>query len=93
MANYSIYLTDEFEDQLSKLNSLDQKFIEKKLENYYNEILKIDPFKGPNIKKLSSWQPPTWRIRIGNFRIFYEIDVEKREVNLITVDHRKDIYR
>lgn len=34
-----------------------------------------------------------WRIRIGSWRIFYEIDDENRIVILIAADHRKDAYR
>jgi mRNA interferase RelE/StbE len=42
---------------------------------------------------LRDWEPPTWRIRIGSWRVSYEIDDEKQIVFLTAVDHRKDAYR
>jgi mRNA interferase RelE/StbE len=34
-----------------------------------------------------------YRIKVGNYRIIYEIDDEKIIVNVVAVGHRKDIYR
>ncbi len=34
-----------------------------------------------------------WRIRIGNYRVIYEIYDEKLIVDVIDLGHRKDIYR
>lgn len=34
-----------------------------------------------------------WRIRIGNYRVIYEIDDEQREVTVVHISHRRDIYR
>ena len=34
-----------------------------------------------------------WRIRIGNYRVIYEIYDEKLIVDIIDLGHRKDIYR
>jgi len=34
-----------------------------------------------------------WRIRIGDYRILYEIKDEKRVVEVIAVRHRSDAYR
>ncbi len=33
-----------------------------------------------------------WRIRVGDWRIGYEIDDEKREVTIITIGHRREFY-
>jgi mRNA-degrading endonuclease RelE of RelBE toxin-antitoxin system len=33
-----------------------------------------------------------WRIRVGDWRIGYEIDDAKRTVTIITVGHRSDFY-
>jgi mRNA interferase RelE/StbE len=33
-----------------------------------------------------------WRIRVGDWRIGYEIDDEAREVTIITVGHRREFY-
>ena len=34
-----------------------------------------------------------WRIRIGAFRVIYEIDDAERTVTVLHVGHRRDVYR
>jgi mRNA interferase RelE/StbE len=34
-----------------------------------------------------------WRIRIGDFRVLYEIDDRGRSVTIIHVGNRRDVYR
>ena len=34
-----------------------------------------------------------WRIRIGDYRVIYNIDDHARMVDILTVRHRKDVYR
>jgi len=34
-----------------------------------------------------------WRIRIGDYRVLYEIDDGERIVSIMSVCHRKDVYR
>jgi len=34
-----------------------------------------------------------WRIRIGSYRVIYEINDEQLIVLVVTVGHRKDVYR
>jgi len=34
-----------------------------------------------------------WRIRLGNYRIIYEIDDKSRTVTVLHVGHRRDVYR
>ncbi len=34
-----------------------------------------------------------WRIRIGNYRVIYEIDDQERVVTVLDVGYRRDIYR
>jgi mRNA interferase RelE/StbE len=34
-----------------------------------------------------------WRIRIGNYRVIYEIDDSDRTVRVFRVRHRRDAYR
>lgn len=42
-------------------------------------------------KKLSGREG--WRIRIGNYRVIYEIEDHNCKVLVVDADHRKDIYR
>ena len=34
-----------------------------------------------------------WRLRVGDYRIIYEIDDEERVVTVLQVGHRRDVYR
>jgi mRNA interferase RelE/StbE len=34
-----------------------------------------------------------WRIRIGDYRVIYEIDDANRSIDLSIIRHRKDVYR
>ena len=34
-----------------------------------------------------------WRIRIGDYRVIYEIHDQVLEIHLIEVDHRREAYR
>ena len=55
--------------------------------------LREDPFVGPNIRKLKGYAPPTWRYRIGRFRLFFMVDQIDRIVYMLSVDDRRDAYR
>lgn len=34
-----------------------------------------------------------WRIRVGSFRVVYEIDDPNRVVTVLHIGHRRDVYR
>lgn len=34
-----------------------------------------------------------WRIRIGNYRIIYEIDDAQKKLTVMHIGHRRDVYR
>jgi len=34
-----------------------------------------------------------WRVRVGDYRIVYNVDDEQRLVTILQVGHRRDIYR
>jgi mRNA interferase RelE/StbE len=45
----------------------------------------------PDVKKLKGRN--AWRIRVGEYRVIYEIHDNELQVLLITVGHRGDVYR
>ena len=45
-----------------------------------------------DVKKLTNFTPE-YRLRVGDWRAVYEIDVERRLVVVLTVDHRRRVYR
>ena len=36
---------------------------------------------------------PAWRIRVGSYRIIYEIHDDKLLVLVVTIGHRREVYR
>lgn len=34
-----------------------------------------------------------WRVRVGNYRIVYEIDDDRRVVEILKIAHRRESYR
>ena len=46
----------------------------------------------PGVKKLAGSRSD-WRIRIGEYRIIYEIDDTAKTVTGLQVEHRRDVYR
>ena len=38
-------------------------------------------------------RPNSWRIRVGDYRILYEIDDTNQRVTVFRLAHRRDVYR
>jgi mRNA interferase RelE/StbE len=34
-----------------------------------------------------------WRIRIGDYRVIYEVDDQQKTVTILSIGHRRDIYK
>ena len=82
---YSVYIKQSAEKELDRLPSKVQDIIIKKLT-----LLGENPTpKG--VKKLQAKEG--YRIRVGDYRILYIIDESKKKVEIISIAHRKDIYR
>ena len=90
-SEFRLFETEEFRKALSKLGP--PRFLLKKLGTYVYPQLRQEPFYGPDIRKLQGYEPPTWRYRIGPYRLFYAVDNEKRIIFILTIDDRKDAYR
>jgi len=45
------------------------------------------------VKHLRDHQLADWRIRVGEYRILFDIDEVRKVVVILRVGHRKDIYR
>lgn len=46
----------------------------------------------PGCRKLTG-SPNDYRVRVGDYRILYEINDEDRKVQVLRVGHRRDVYR
>ncbi|MFH1540432.1 MAG: type II toxin-antitoxin system RelE/ParE family toxin [Elusimicrobiota bacterium] len=92
MDNFKIFETKQFLSDLEKDFSGQQERIKKKLITYVYPQLRYQPYFGKNIKKLTNYEPETWRYRIGDYRFFYEINEQKKIVFMITADIRGSAY-
>ena len=81
---YQIIPTKTFLKDLEK--RVDPQYT-RQIEKVIDKLAK-NPYQGI---KLTSIKIGQWRIRIGNYRIRY--DIEGNKVILLRILHRKDIYR
>jgi mRNA-degrading endonuclease RelE of RelBE toxin-antitoxin system len=77
--NWNLLVTKNAQKELAKLPDRDQQRIEAALDE-----MAVDPFRG-DIKRL---QPLGWRRRIGSYRVFYDLDMEKRGIVVTAVKRR-----
>lgn len=45
------------------------------------------------VTKLTGFDPPAWRVRVGQYRIVYEIDEDELVVVVVNVAPRGEVYR
>ena len=46
----------------------------------------------PGCRKLKAQTLEAWRIRMGDYRILYTIDDDRKMVSIFRVAHRRDVY-
>ncbi len=92
MPDYRIFETERFATDLRRLSKAGHGRLIDKLRRTVYPQLAGHPHFGPNIKKFRSYEPETWRYRIGAWRFFYEIDEEERIVLLTAAAHRGSAY-
>ena len=93
LSDYRVFETDEFKKSNKALARRSGRSLDRKLIEYVYPQLKQEPHFGPNIKRLQGYDPLTWRYRIGDYRIFYQIDEAEKIVCILTIDDRKEAYR
>lgn len=90
---FKVFETDQFLKDLKKINEINKiKIYNKVLDRVYPQI-KDNPYFGKNIKKLKAYKPDTWRYRIGNFRLFYEICDKEKIINIVAIQIRGSSYK
>ena len=86
MVNYSIEISRSAEKTLTKLPK-------DKLRKVISaiKVLAVNP-RPAGCRKLSG-QINVYRIRVGKFRIIYEVVEKKITIIVLKIGHRKDVYR
>lgn len=68
-------------------------FVGKLLLRFEQAILGLYDEPRPNNSKKLSGGGSRWRIRIGEYRLLYEIDDSRKIVKIFRIAHRKEVYR
>jgi mRNA interferase RelE/StbE len=82
---YRVIVSKSIQKQLDKLPKNIQVRIFARLSN-----LEADP-RPPDVKKLKGRD--AWRVRVGDYRVIYKIHDRELQVIVVTVGHRRDVYR
>jgi len=53
----------------------------------------IRPRSGFDIKLMERYQSNTYRLRIGDYRVLYDVEYEVRKVRITSIQHRGDAYK
>lgn len=62
-----------------------------RIEEAITELEK-DP-RPPGTRMLSGKLREAWRLRVGDYRILYDIEDQKRQVFILDIGHRGEVYR
>lgn len=82
---YTLFVNPKIEKELSKIDHQ----IALKIRNSIRSLAKDPRPKG--VKKLKG-SDQTYRIRVGDYRIIYEIYDSKVLILIVNVGHRKNVY-
>jgi mRNA interferase RelE/StbE len=93
LADYRIFETAAFLDDLAEVPASQRERLAVKLAGYVYPFLRRAPRDHPQVRSLRNYQPETWRWRMGDWRAFYLIDDEARVVSMIALALRRDAYR
>jgi mRNA interferase RelE/StbE len=83
--NYSLFILPRAQKELAQLNARAFARVRDAIRELAN-----DP-RPTGCLKLTGRDG--YRLRVGEFRAIYEIDDERRLVTVLTVGHRRDVYR
>ncbi len=86
MASYEIQWKHSAEKDL---RGIDRQFLSRILEAINS--LSNNPF--PTQHRKLQGSESSYRIRIGDYRVIYQADIENKIIDIYHVRHRKDIYR
>jgi mRNA-degrading endonuclease RelE of RelBE toxin-antitoxin system len=80
---YQIEIREEIKKDLKRVSKPD-------IQKIFNKIKSLETM--GNIDSLKLVNSSIYRIRQGDFRIFFETNFEKRIITVFKVSHRKDAY-
>lgn len=86
MGSYKIQVKNSAEQDLSRIDQMQVPRIIKSIES-----LSDDPFPAQHRKLHGSEQG--YRLRIGDYRVIYQVDTQAKMITVYHIRHRKEAYR
>lgn len=83
---YSVLFTRRAERDLHALNLAVQRRLSERIDR-----LAEDPFP-PGCRKLQAGEP-YFRIRVGGYRVIYQVEGKRLIVIIVKIGHRREVYR
>ncbi len=70
-----------------------RKFSKRNLSRIKKGIEELEKFPDiPQIKYLNNHPLADYRIRVGDYRILFDVDWENKEIHILKIGHRKNVY-
>ncbi|MBI1802239.1 MAG: type II toxin-antitoxin system RelE/ParE family toxin [Chloroflexi bacterium] len=86
MASYSVILKPSVEKDLRALPKLNLARVIRRIEQLRTEPITRQALKLSGAEQL-------YRVRVGDYRIIYEVDSQRRQILVHYVRHRREAYR
>ncbi|HKQ03754.1 MAG TPA: type II toxin-antitoxin system RelE/ParE family toxin [Blastocatellia bacterium] len=83
--SYSVGILRRAQKELAQLSKQEYERIKEAIKS-----LTQDP-RPAGCKKLSGREG--WRIRVGNYRVIYEINDPQQSLTILHIGHRRDVYK
>ncbi|OGC10088.1 hypothetical protein A3J90_04085 [candidate division WOR-1 bacterium RIFOXYC2_FULL_37_10] len=87
MSSYKILVTSKAKKDFKKIDHFQIKRIDSAILNLEN-----NPYP-QGVKRLIAQDLSQFRIRVGDYRILYDVDEKNKAIIIFRIGHRKDIYR
>ena len=83
---YKIIYAKSVKKDLKNIPTIDLLKIKSRIE-------KLQDFPNiTNIKQLTSHSLADFRLRVGKYRILFDVDLKEEEISILKISHRKDAY-
>jgi mRNA-degrading endonuclease RelE of RelBE toxin-antitoxin system len=92
LADYRIFETAAFLEDLAEVPASHRERLQAKLTGYVYPLLRRSPRDHPQARALRGWQPQAWRWRLGDWRAIYHIDDGDRTISMVALTLRRDAY-
>jgi mRNA-degrading endonuclease RelE of RelBE toxin-antitoxin system len=86
MPSYILDMTEDANEDLSYYRAFERKIITDEMDI---QLVGQPHVESNNRRRLRDNPIARWELKVGNFRIFYEIDADTQVVTIISVGHKE----